>query len=413
MFVKNDTSPEKLFYNGKIGRVAGVEDDRIYVLCPDEEWPIVVTPLKWDNVRYSLDEDTNEIREVTEGSFIQYPLKLAWAITIHKSQGLTFERAIIDAQASFAHGQVYVALSRCKTLEGMALSTPIGNRSIINDQTVSGFTQQIVQNQPDEAQLQSARTAYQKELLLDLFRFTVFRTRILYIEKIICDNRGSIPKPVQEVFLALLTPVRQDIIEVADRFHAQIHSLLPQQPDVEKNAALQERVGSAAGYFSEKMKSLLLDPIADLNMDIENKAVGKQFGDAVKRLEGDARLKYECLCAALSGFNLSALLKARAETLIEKEKPKGSRKVAPTDKNELANNELYERLRAWRAAKAQEMNLPAFGVFTQKTLYELVDHRPTDGKSLQKINGIGAKKFEQFGAEVMEIIRLYCEEQGI
>ena len=133
MFVKNDPSPEKLFYNGKIGMITDIEDDTVFVRCPDDEDEIAVTPLLWDNVKYSIDETTAEIKEEIEGSFSQIPLKLAWAITIHKSQGLTFERAIIDAEASFAHGQVYVALSRCKTLEGMVLSTPISNRSIIND----------------------------------------------------------------------------------------------------------------------------------------------------------------------------------------------------------------------------------------------------------------------------------------
>ncbi|GHV56928.1 helicase [Bacteroidia bacterium] len=414
MFVKNDSSPEKLFYNGKIGKIVHIDEEIIHVLCPGEEDTIAVTPLKWDNVRYSLNEATNEISEVVEGSFIQYPLKLAWAITIHKSQGLTFERAIIDAQASFAHGQVYVALSRCKTLEGMVLSTPIRNRSIINDQTVSGFTQEITQNPPNETQLQSARIAYQQELLLELFRFTTFRNRILYIEKIIHENSGSIPDPTQLLFKQLFPPVQQEIIEVADKFHSQMNRLLPQQPDVEQNTALQERISSAAGYFSEKMKSLILDRIVKANLDLDNKAVKKQLNDAVNRLEDDARMKYETLCACLSGFRLSTLLKAKAEAAIEKEKPKESRKVTPVAPNdETAHPLLFNRLRSWRMAKAVEMDVPAFGVFTQKTLYELVNYLPVDGKSLQKINGIGTKKFHQFGAEITEIIREYCEEKGI
>jgi hypothetical protein len=414
MFVKNDSSPEKLFYNGKIGKITHIDEESIHVLCPGEEDAIAVTPMKWDNVRYSLNEATNEISEVAEGAFIQYPLKLAWAITIHKSQGLTFERAIIDAQASFAHGQVYVALSRCKTLEGMVLRTPIRNRSIINDQTVSGFTQEITQNQPGETQLQSARIAYQQELLLDLFRFTIFRNRILHIEKIIHENRGSIPAPEQMLFKQMFSPVQKEIIEVADKFHAQIQHLLPQSPDIEQNTVLQDRIGSAAGYFSEKMKSLILDRISKADLDIDNKAVKKQLNDAVNRLEDDARIKYESLCACLSGFRLTDLLKARAEAAIEKEKPKENRKVAPVmDNSEIAHPALFARLRSWRMAKAVEMNVPAFGIFTQKTLYELINYLPADEKSLRKINGIGAKKFLQFGTEIMEIIREYCEEKDI
>ena len=409
MFVKNDSAPEKLFFNGKIGKISRIDADFIYVLCPNEEEEIIVTPMKWDNVRYSLNETTNAISEVVEGSFTQYPLKLAWAITIHKSQGLTFERAIIDAQASFAHGQVYVALSRCKTLEGMVLKTPIRNRSIINDQTVSGFTQEITLNPPNETQLQSARIDYQQELLLELFRFIMFRNRILYIEKIIHENRGSIPVPTQQLFNHMFPPVQKDILEVADRFHTQIHRLLPQQPDIEQNAALQDRIGSAAGYFSEKIKSHMLDLIPKADLDIDNKAVRKQLKEAVNRLEEDARIKYESLAACRSGFRLSPLLKAKAEAAIEKEKPAESRKTVPVASEDITHPVLFSRLRAWRMEKSAEMNVPPYAVFSQKALYEMVHYLPMNRKDLLKMNGIGQKKLQQFGEEIMDIIREYCE----
>ncbi|HKL33086.1 MAG TPA: AAA family ATPase, partial [Tangfeifania sp.] len=140
MFLKNDTSPEKSYYNGKIGKVTGIDDNEIEVLCPGETEPIIVERAVWENTKYKLNERTSEIEEDVVGKFVQFPLKLAWAITIHKSQGLTFEKAIIDAKQSFAHGQVYVALSRCKNLEGLVLSTPLDSASVINDETVIGFT---------------------------------------------------------------------------------------------------------------------------------------------------------------------------------------------------------------------------------------------------------------------------------
>ena len=409
MFVKNDSSPEKLFFNGKIGKITRIEEDIIYVLCPNEEDEIIVTPMKWDNVRYSLDETSHAISEVVEGSFTQYPLKAAWAITIHKSQGLTFERAIIDAQASFAHGQVYVALSRCKTLEGMVLSTPIRNRSIINDPTVSGFTQQMTGNPPDTTQFQSARVAYQQELLLELFRFVTFRNRILYIEKIINENPGSIPASTQQLFHQMLPPIQKDILEVADRFHVQIHRLLPQQPDVEQNRTLQERIGSAADYFSEKIKVSILDVISKADLDIDNKAVKKQLNDAVNRLEEDARIQYESLVACRSGFRLNDLLKAKAEASIEKQRPKESRNPVPVADENMAHPVLFNRLRSWRMNKSAEMSVPPYAVFSQKALYEMVHYLPINRKDFLKINGIGQKKLEQFGEEIMEMIRKYCD----
>ena len=146
MFIRNDNNGR--YYNGRIGHITHVDNEKIYVLCPGEDEEFEVEVETWENTKYTLNEKTKQIEAEVQGTFRQYPLRLAWAITIHKSQGLTFEHAIIDAQASFASGQVYVALSRCKTLEGLVLASPIANTAIINDNRVSEY----ISHQTEEAE---------------------------------------------------------------------------------------------------------------------------------------------------------------------------------------------------------------------------------------------------------------------
>ena len=172
MFVKNDPSSEKRYYNGKIGHVVEFLEDMILVKCPDEDEVIAVEPLEWENSRYVINEQTQEMETQVQGVFRQYPLRLAWAITIHKSQGLTFDKAIIDAAASFASGQVYVALSRCRTLEGMVLATPLRQSAVMTDLRVEDYIE-IQEKAAAEsmARLESIKEEYFSQLLGDMFDF--------------------------------------------------------------------------------------------------------------------------------------------------------------------------------------------------------------------------------------------------
>ena len=140
MFIKNDTGMDRAYYNGMIGQVVAIDEEYGVAVRPQEGGEIIqVLPVDWDNISYTVNPETKEIIEHKEGTFTQFPLKLAWAVTIHKSQGLTFDRAIIDVKRSFAHGQTYVALSRCRTLQGLVLVNPVSPSSIINDTSVDRF----------------------------------------------------------------------------------------------------------------------------------------------------------------------------------------------------------------------------------------------------------------------------------
>jgi len=415
MFVKNDPSPEKLFYNGKIGKITDIDDDTVFVSCPGEEDEIEVSQLVWENIKYSIDETTAEINEEVEGSFSQIPLKLAWAITIHKSQGLTFEHAIIDAEASFAHGQVYVALSRCKTLEGMVLSTPISNRSIINDGTVSGFIQKVEENQPGEKELINAKLAYQHEMLIELFRFNLISYLVNSLNKLMQENTSAVPEILIEHFQKMQSLVSLELTEVAEKFQNQINQLIAVQPEVEQNNRLQERISKASGYFAEKVKTIVIDGLAKADLEVDNKTLRKQINNTASRLLEDAETKLAGFEVCKNGFNLKMLLDARAKAIIDtgkpsSKKPKAKEVLSPDN---IPNPLLYSLLRSLRFEKATELGIPVYMVFSQKALIELVNYLPTDSYSLKLINGMGEKKIEQFGAEIIQIIQHYCNENNI
>ena len=144
MFVKND--PDKRFINGMLGEVEEVSDDSIRVRLSGKDNIVKVEPTAWENIRYHMNEETHQIESTKIGSFMQYPIKPAWAITIHKSQGLTFDKAVIDAHEAFSPGQAYVALSRCRSLDGMVLSEKLSQRAIITDIIVDEYMNAAVQD---------------------------------------------------------------------------------------------------------------------------------------------------------------------------------------------------------------------------------------------------------------------------
>jgi len=415
MFVKNDSAPEKRFFNGKIGQIQSMGAEIISVLCPGEEEEIEVEPQTWENYKYSINKESGEIREEIEGSFTQIPLKLAWAITIHKSQGLTFEKAIIDAEASFTHGQVYVALSRCKTLQGMVLSSPIGNRSIINDGTVSGFIQNVEENQPGDKELNEAKLAFQREQLTELFRFYRIEYFLRSIHKLINENKGAFPGITVAQFGKMRNQTETEIVEVGGKFHNQIMDYLRIEPDVEKNDKLQERVKKAADYFGKKLKGILLDGLKKVDLEVDNKTVKRQLKRWATDLDEEAQSKLAAYEECMEGFQVKRIMDARAKTLISKSKTKTKKQKAKeiTDFKHIPHPDVFNQLRAYRTEKSNELGVPAFMIFSQKVLYELVNYLPTDSTSLKLINGLGKRKIDQFGADIMDIIKHYCNENNI
>ena len=249
MFIKNDSDPEKRYFNGKIGTIIRMDADELIVRCPNDNFDIEVLPEVWENIKYTIDQNTKEIEEDTVGSFSQIPLRLAWAITIHKSQGLTFDKAIIDAEASFAHGQTYVALSRCKTLEGIVLQKPIQNSSIINDNRVASFTKSVEENLPDQTDLDKSRKIYQLNLIEELFDFQslIYPTKRLI--SLFYANESSLKGNIIEPLFVIKDKGILGLQKVSLGFKSQLQNLSKAVLSPEKDALIQERIKKAIVYF--------------------------------------------------------------------------------------------------------------------------------------------------------------------
>ncbi len=400
MFVKNDPSPSKTFYNGLIGTLKHIEDEKLYIRCRESEQDIEVGPLEWSNTRYSIDENTKEITETIIGTFKQYPLKLAWAITIHKSQGLTFDKVIIDAQAAFSHGQVYVALSRCRTLEGMVLSSTIERRSVRHDNNVNQFIQNIKEKPVDEQEYEQAKEMYQQNLLIELFDFSPLHKRLSYLQRLLAEHKNSIDSVSAGIADQILAEIRPKLLEVGDKFIRQLRHIFTQTTNSETEVKLSERVQKAVAYF----RPILLEAIEKLRFEPEtdNTESRKSISEAQQKLWSDFHVAEQCLKAAENGFSASKFIETRAKASLDQLAKDIKSRVLT--KESTGNNALYKILRLWRDAVAEENYLRPDEVLSWKSMLEISRSLPQNIVQLKAIKGIGKKKITLYGNEILDLI---------
>jgi hypothetical protein len=369
MFVKNDSSAEKLFYNGKIGTVTNISGNTVFVQCGRDEKELAVEALEWTNVKYALEGEA--IKEDNAGSFAQIPLKLAWAITIHKSQGLSFDRAIIDVSEAFAHGQAYVALSRCRSLAGMVLRNPVAAHNIIGDPAVVRFNAQAMALQPDNERLQNDRELYLLFLLSELFNFMPLQGKLAGFEN-------------------LLPELKKEVLDVAGKLIKQLKNM---------DTA---RVQSAAVYFLDKLRVI----VETLHVQLPA-LIGESKDKAGK---ADQLINWLMTrMGLLEHFAVHSFTTDSYLTLV-KNKLMGQGHSYLKALNAIPNELLYERLLEWREIRATADQVMPNMVLSEKTAAAIAEKLPETLKTLSGIKGVGAHKAGQYGAELIGLIRSYQRE---
>lgn len=412
MFVKNDSSRDKLYYNGKIGTITNIENDVIFVKDPKASSIIEVGKEEWKNIKYSLDNETKEIKEQVIGSFKQYPLKLAWAITIHKSQGLTFDHVMIDAQSAFAHGQVYVALSRCKTFEGVYLKSPIQLNSIKTDSVIVEYNQYIENNIPKEEDLQESKSNFQMSLVKELFDFSSLIAELNKAIKIVNQNAFIMMPSNADELINLRTYIENKLNGISLKFYKQLDELINENKDIEANKSLQERLIKASVYYCDSIKEIK-ETLKKIKYETDNKSIKNSINESLVETNKLTFIKLKCFEELKNGFESVKYLKTKSNAEIDftYEELKPTNKVYVPKSVEHAA--LYIKIKEWRQNLAFEADVEEFMIMPQKTLLHIVETLPTSMSQLAKVKGIGKKKVQQFGEELLFIIKDYCTEYKI
>lgn len=408
MFLKNDTETPRRFYNGKIGKIVKFKDETIVVECDNNE-QIEIAPMDWHNIRYKTNEKTQQIDEEILGIYKQFPLRLAWAITIHKSQGLTFEKAIIDAGAAFASGQVYVALSRCRSLEGVVLTSPIQKHSIQNDEKIVRFSALKDSLSELTNEYEKSERDFYAQLLLDVFDLKPLVSNIKNLIETVKRHEVLQEKSVTEFANSLLKQ-SIELEEIASNFQYQLLKISMQLPIDED--FLYQRLLAAHQYFSDKL-NLLSDTLRKSPANTDNKQVARDYDEDLKEIFTITEEKKHLIGGIKSNFSIQHYYLIKKTFILPAWNITCNSKKSQQTFIESKNSKLAGKLFALRNDIADEFNLPVFMVANAASIIEMADYLPFDKKDLLKINGFGDHKYDKFGEIFLDCIRDYCAENQL
>lgn len=380
MFIKNDMGTDRRFFNGMLGRVTAIDEEGVTVTPADSDEPINVEPMEWENVRFIVNEETKEITEQREGVFRQLPLKTAWAITIHKSQGLTFDRAIIDATSSFTHGQTYVALSRCRSLEGMVLERPIPPSAIINDPTVTQFMDMHTGRGIDNGTVETLSHRYYLHLAESMFNFKPVFSALEGVNRMLQENFLKLyPSKVQEL-MSGTEELQGSMIGIGERFIQQIRQIDARTPvGLSVNPQLTQRIKDASRYFLGHLRRLR-ELVSEIPTEHDNRKVSQKLAERMELFESMTGICDTLLeTFAEEDFSIESYLEIKARGAFRTEQKKKKRRSQKESETEHTTDELHpgvvEKKRKPQPSKGDSVRLSCEMFLSGKSIDGICDER--------------------------------------